>query len=61
MDVADALEDALVVATEVSAPLAAAGLILNKPWLVLGGLEVETNIPALFPLHEITWTGAECV
>ena len=38
-----------------------AGLILNKPWLVLGGLEVETNIPALFPLHEITWTGAECV
>jgi hypothetical protein len=38
-----------------------AGLILNKPWLVLGGLEVEeTKIPALFPLHPVTWAGAEC-
>lgn len=40
------------------------GLILNKPWLVLGDLEVDhqKNIPCLFPLHSriVTRTGAEC-
>ena len=39
------------------------GLILNKPWLVLGDLEVDQkNIPCLFPLHSriVTRTGAEC-